>query len=61
MAEEEKLDQLKQAVLGNRCGREVEVDPSGQINIPDESDSEDDDAPKRRSKPSKMSQHTFSV
>ena len=55
----EQLEQLRQAVIGNRRGREVEVDPTGEIRIPHESDDEENSSDIRRLKPSKMSKHTF--
>jgi hypothetical protein len=54
------LENLRQAVLGNGRGREVEVDPSGEIRIADgdggNSSAQAGDHPP---KPSTMSPHTF--
>ena len=52
-----QLEQLRRAVLGNRRGREVEVEPTGEIRVPGNGD--DDSSGSPTLKPSKMSKHTF--
>jgi hypothetical protein len=55
-----KLEQLRQAVLCNQRGREVEVEPTGEIRIPDEAECRDQDLIQHRPlKPSKMSDYAF--
>ena len=55
-----KLEQLRQAVLGNGRGREVEVEPTGEIRIFQEGDTNNHDLSEDRPpKASKMSKHTF--
>jgi hypothetical protein len=55
-----KLEQLRQAVLGNQRGREVEIEPTGEIRISEEAENRDQDLIQHRPlKPSKMSPHTF--
>ena len=57
-----KLEQLRQAVLGNRRGREVEVEPTGEIRIPEESEnSGQGQGQPQPSKVTKMSPHTFAM
>ena len=59
VAESERLEQLRDAVAGNGRGREVEVEPTGEIIVPENNGGQDipgDDRPK----PSKMCPHTFS-
>jgi len=61
-ASSNKLEQLREAVLGNQRGREVEVEPTGEIRIPEEAENRDQNpAIDRPLKPSKMSPHTFGV
>lgn len=56
----DKLEKLRQAVLGNQRGREVEVEPTGEIRIPEDPENRDQDLIQHRPlKPSKMSPHTF--
>ena len=60
MANRSKLDQLRDAVLGNGRGREVEVEPTGEIRVPEENEANGPDhAEEEPIKPSKMSRHTF--
>lgn len=55
-----KLEKLRQAVLGNQRGREVEVEPTGEIRISDEAENGGrNDSHNRSHKPSKMADHTF--
>ena len=55
-----KLEQLRQAVLGNQRGREVEVEPTGEIRVAGDVDNGNQDfSNERPTKPSKMSSHTF--
>jgi hypothetical protein len=51
-AQTDQFEELRNAVLGNERGREVEVDPTGEIRTTNEEET--------RSKPSKMCPHTFS-
>ena len=53
-----KLEQLRQAVIGNQRGREVEVDPTGEIKIADKDEGENQNF-SNPPKASKMSPHTF--
>jgi hypothetical protein len=58
-AESDRLEQLRDAVVGNGRGREVEVKPTGEIIVPENNSGRDisgDDRPR----PSKMCPHTFS-
>ncbi len=62
MTEKSKMDALRQAVLGNKRGREAEVSPDGQVvlNTGDDQDAgNSSDQVKHVEKVSKMSQHTF--
>ncbi|MBW2063315.1 MAG: hypothetical protein JRJ03_00140 [Deltaproteobacteria bacterium] len=55
-----KLEQLRQAVLGNGRGRQAEVEPTGEIRISEETDENGQDLSEDRpKKASKMSPHTF--
>lgn len=55
-----KLEQLREAVLGNQRGREVEVEPTGEIRIPEEADGNNRDLSEDQpAKASKMSKHIF--
>ncbi len=65
MANKAKLEELRQAVLGNQRGREVEVTPEGQVVLDSgetsQSSETDADQKEKTSHPkvSKMSPHTF--
>jgi len=55
-----KLEQLRQAVLGDGRGREVEVEPSGEIRVSNENKGDSQDfSDVLPPKASKMSPHTF--
>ena len=58
----EQLNQLRQAVLGNRRGREVEVEPTGEIHLPgDNGDGDHDLSDTEPQRLTKMSPHIFSI
>ncbi len=61
MAGNSKLEELRQAVLGNKRGREAEVLSSGEVVLDSGDDQGSGDQPggERHSKVSKMSPHTF--
>ena len=62
MAGKSKLEELRQAVLGNRSGKEAEVTPDGQVVLNSGSDQVSDNPSDQRvsnPKVSKMSPHTF--
>ncbi len=62
MATRSKLEELRQAVLGNRRGREAEVSPDGQVILGSQSDQGQADQPEpetHRPKVAKMNAHTF--
>lgn len=62
MTSKSKLEQLRQAVLGNKRGQEAEVTPDGQVvlNAGDDQGLENHtDQEAHRPKVSKMSHHTF--
>lgn len=62
MASRSKLEELRQAVLGNRRGREAEVTPDGQVVLNSESEQNFDnqqDQGLHGAKVAKMSEHTF--
>ncbi|MEJ2102467.1 MAG: hypothetical protein P8X68_21235 [Desulfobacterales bacterium] len=59
--ESNRLEQLRDAVVGNGRGREVEVEPTGEIRVPENGDGGQDIAGEDRPKPSKMCPHTFSA
>lgn len=62
MAAKSKLEELRQAVLGNKRGREAEVTPDGQVVLGSDDDQNMDNQPDRevhKAKVSKMSPHTF--
>lgn len=62
MAGKSKLEELRQAVLGNKRGQEAEVTPDGQVVI--NSDDEKDNFSDQRvsgTKVAKMSPHTFGL
>jgi hypothetical protein len=64
MASKAKLEELRQAVLGNRRGREVEVDPSGQVILdpgPGQNPESQPDQESDKPKPAKMSPHTWGI
>jgi len=56
---DQNIEQLREAVLGNQRGREVEVDPSGEIRISHDNETNPDRTHERPLKPSKMADHTF--
>jgi hypothetical protein len=61
MARKPDVEELRQAVLGNR-GREVEVTSDGQVVVDPENNQRSETQPDRetdRPKVSKMSPHTF--
>lgn len=57
MANKSKLEELRQAVLGNKRGREAEVTPDGQV-VLDSGDGQGS-GEQPEAKVSKMSPHTF--
>ncbi len=61
MANNSKLEELRQAVLGNQRGREAEVTPDGQVVLSpgDDQDAVNQPDQKTHAKVSKMSPHTF--
>ncbi len=64
MANKAKLEELRQAVLGNQRGREVEVTPEGQVVLDSGETSQSSETASEkeetgRPKVSKMSPHTF--
>jgi hypothetical protein len=63
MAGKSKLEELRQAVLGNKRGREAEVTPDGQVVLSgsgdDQNASNQADQETHAPKVSKMSPHTF--
>ncbi len=62
MADKSKLEELRQAVLGNKRGREAEVTPDGQVVLgsgDDQDSGERADQETHKPKVSKMSPHTF--
>ena len=62
MAGKSKLEELRQAVLGNRSGKEAEVTPDGQVVLNSGNDQTFDNHPDQGvsgPKVSKMSPHTF--
>jgi len=64
MASKAKLEELRQAVLGNRRGREVEVAPDGQVVLNPESGQPPEGNPDEGSsapKTPKMSPHTWGI
>jgi len=59
-ASTKRLEDLRQAVLGNGRGREVEVEPTGEIRETGGNNGNGSHEPQDRpSKASKMSPHTF--
>ena len=64
MAARSKLEELRQAVLGNQRGREVEVAPDGQVVLNPEGNQNPEahsDQETQQPKVSKMSPHTFGL
>jgi hypothetical protein len=64
MAGKSKLEELRQAVLGNKRGQEAEVTPDGQVVINSANEQEKDnfsDQGVSGAKVSKMSPHTFGL
>ena len=64
MAANEKLEELRQAVLGNGRGREVEVTPDGQVHADSSVNHAADNPQDQESmnpKPSKMSKVTWGI
>lgn len=62
MASRSKLEELRQAVLGNKRGREAEVTPDGQVVLNSGNGQDLENQPEQedqRTKVSKMSPHTF--
>lgn len=64
MAAKSKLEELRQAVLGNKRGSEAEVTPDGQVVLSSGSEQDLNNHPDQGvsgTKVSKMSPHTFGL